>query len=155
MTGGEIAGLIAAIAFLVLVIALVVLLRRVTKVVSEIQTTVNETTKTVTVVTGDINTLSKEVEGLLTKTNVLLDDVNGKVATLDPVFKAAGDLGSSVSELNDASRRLASRVTNIGVTGAKVSAMQRVGASALRLYRKRRQKKAAQSTLNTQQRSDL
>ncbi|QEA53443.1 DUF948 domain-containing protein [Loigolactobacillus coryniformis] len=156
MTGGEIAGLIAAIAFLILVIGLVILLRRVTKVMKEIQATVNEATRTVTVVTGDVDTLSKEVEGLLTKANVLLDDVNGKVANLDPVFQAAGDLGASVSDLNEASHNLVDKISNVGATTAKASALSRVGASALRLYRKRRQHKATtDSEVNTQQGSDL
>ncbi|MFD0897034.1 DUF948 domain-containing protein [Loigolactobacillus binensis] len=155
MTGGEIAGLIAAVAFLILVVALVMLLRRVTKVMTEIQTTVNEATRTVTVVTEDVDNLSKEVEGLLTKANVLLDDVNGKVANLDPVFQAAGDLGASVSDLNEASHNLVDKINDAGVTTAKASALSRFGASAFRFYRKRRQNKATDSNDKTQQGSDL
>ena len=45
------------------------------------------------VVTKDVDALSIEVQGLLNKSNVLLDDVNGKVAQVDPLFKQSGTSG--------------------------------------------------------------
>ncbi|KRN27471.1 extracellular protein precursor [Lactobacillus selangorensis] len=138
MTGGQIAGLIAAIAFLILVLALVMAIRRVTKIMKEVQGTVQEANRTVTVVTNDVDVLSKQVEGLLEKSNVLLNDLNGKVSDLDPVFKAAGDLGQSVSDVNDASHHLVNRINDVGKTTAKAGVASRVGLSALRFYNKHR-----------------
>ncbi len=141
MTGGQIAALIAAGAFAVLVVFLIVMLLKVTEVLTDVSKTVTEANKSVTVVTENVDILSKEVEGLLSKANVLLDDVNGKVADLDPVFRAAGELGESVSSLNTASRNLTEHVTNVGRTTAKATVASKVGASALRFYQNRRQTK--------------
>ncbi|WP_125981776.1 DUF948 domain-containing protein [Loigolactobacillus iwatensis] len=152
MTGGEAAALIAAIAFLILVFFIVLVLIRVTKIMREVQTTVAEANRTVTTVTSDVDALSKEVEGLLTKANVLLEDVNGKVANLDPVFQAAGDLGESVSDVNEASHHLVERLTNIGNSTAKASTLGRVGVGALRFYQNHRRKK---TTTDNTQGSDL
>ena len=41
-----------------------------------------------------------------------MTDVNGKMKTLDPVVKAAADLGESVSELNDSSKKIAKRFSS-------------------------------------------
>lgn len=48
--------------------------------------------------------MSRQVEGLLVKSNELLLDINGKVATIDPLFTAVADLSESVSELNHSSK---------------------------------------------------
>lgn len=106
MTGGEIAAIIAAIAFAVLAGALVYVLVKVSNVVSELHTTVDEANKTITTLTKNADHLLIEVEGLLNKSNVTLDDVNGKIGMLDPVFQAVGDLGVTVQSLNRSSRKL-------------------------------------------------
>ncbi|MDK8230770.1 DUF948 domain-containing protein, partial [Escherichia coli] len=72
MSGGEIAALIAAVAFVVLVIFLVLVLYKVSQVVSKIEDTIDETNTTIKVVTSDVNVLSRQVEGLLVKSNELL-----------------------------------------------------------------------------------
>ncbi|KRM78421.1 hypothetical protein FC84_GL000861 [Lapidilactobacillus dextrinicus DSM 20335] len=112
MSGGEIAGLIAAGALLILVIFISIFLMRITKVMKNVEKTVDGVNQSLNTVTKDVDVLSSEVEGLLVKSNTLLDDVNGKVANLDPVFKAMGELGTSVSDLNTSSRNLASKITS-------------------------------------------
>ncbi|KRL61011.1 DUF948 domain-containing protein [Latilactobacillus fuchuensis] len=139
MTGGQIAALIAAGAFAVLVVFLIVMLLKITKVLTQVTQTVAEANKSVTVITEDVDILAKEVEGLLNKANVLLDDVNGKVANLDPVFKAAGDLGESVADLNAASRNLTTKVSSVGKTAAKATMASKISASALKFYQNKKQ----------------
>ena len=46
---------------------------------------------------------------LIAKVNVLTDDINHKVATIDPLFNAVADLSESVSDLNDQARVLGKR----------------------------------------------
>lgn len=112
MTGGEIAAIIAAVAFAVLVISLAYVLVKIAKVIDELQTTVDETNNTLKVITKDADHLLIEVEGLLNKSNVTLDDVNGKIGMLDPLFAAIGDLGLTVSDLNRSSRKLTSSISS-------------------------------------------
>lgn len=171
MTGGQIAGLIAAIAFAALVIYIILFLRELTKTMKEVTGIVNEANETVKVVTKDVDALSIEVQGLLNKSNVLLDDVNGKVAQVDPLFKAIGDIGVTVSDVNDSTRNLVLNITNTAqskvddikdkTTQAStdettiqetalgqptVSGVQKVGQSAKALYRKRQVRKAQENS---------
>ena len=65
---------------------------------------------------------------LLAKVNVLADDINVKVATIDPLFSAVADLSLSVSDLNDHARVL-SKESFISwfktlKTGASLSALR-------------------------------
>lgn len=76
---GNIALLIIAIAFAVLVVFLVIVLHKVSKVVEEAN-------RTVKLVSSDVDVLLHQADGIMTKANTLLDDVNGKVATIDPLF---------------------------------------------------------------------
>lgn len=129
MTGGEIAALIAAIAFAVLVLGLVFVLFKVAKMVSELNTTVEEANKSLSTITKDADLLLIEVEGLLNKTNVTLDDVNGKLGMTDPLFKAVGDLGESVSSLNNSTRNLSSHLATASKRGASVGIAKKVGST--------------------------
>ena len=112
MTGGEIAAIIAAVAFAILAFALVYVLIKVAGVVEELNKTVDEANHTLKTITKDTDHLLIEVEGLLNKSNVTLDDVNGKMGMLNPLFKAVGDLGVTVSDLNQSSRKLTSSITS-------------------------------------------
>lgn len=115
MTLGNIAALIAAIAFAVLVIFISMNLSKVMQVIDEVQDTVKRLNTTIDVVTKDVDNLSIEIEGLLNKANTLVDDVNGKLSKTDPLFVAIGDLGESVSDLNNSTRNLTSNlVANMG-----------------------------------------
>ena len=59
------------------------------------------------------------------KANTLLDDVNGKVATIDPLFTAVADLSESVSDINASSRKLVTRL-NRGSTKRKTTSASAV-----------------------------
>ncbi|MFC6464787.1 DUF948 domain-containing protein [Marinilactibacillus sp. GCM10026970] len=126
MTGGEIAALIAAVAFAVLVLGLCYVLFKVASVVSELNTTIEEANKSIGTITKDADHLLIEVEGLLNKTNTTLNDVNGKLSLTDPVFKAVGDLGISVSSLNDSTRNLTTHLAGASKRGAKMGVAKKV-----------------------------
>lgn len=127
MTGGEIAALIAAGAFAILVLGICFVLFKVANVVSELNTTVGEANKSLSTITKDADHLLIEVEGLLNKTNTTLDDVNGKLGLTDPLFKAVGDLGESVSRLNDSTRNLTSHLASASKKGASIGIAKKVG----------------------------
>ena len=57
MTGGEIAALIAAVAFAALVVFIIIVLLKVSKVIGEVQTTVNEANKSISILTKDEDSL--------------------------------------------------------------------------------------------------
>lgn len=111
MTGGEIALIIVAIGFAILMIALSYTVLKGAKVVEELDTTVKEANQTLSMVTKNAEHLLIEVEGLLNKSNTTLDDMNGKLLLTNPLFKAIGDLGESVSDLNQATRNLTLKAT--------------------------------------------
>lgn len=92
MTPGDISFLIIAIAILALVLFIGYFL-------VQLSSTLNS-------VTQDVKLIAHDADDLLINTNDLLKDVNGKMVTVDPVFKAAGDLGTSVSELNESVRKI-------------------------------------------------
>lgn len=126
MTGGQIAGLIAAIAFLLLVLFLGLFFLRVIKSIG--------------IITGNIDQISRETEVILANANELLEDVNGKVRKIDPAFTAVGDLGESVSSINAATRNFTERFNNVrpgrGLTGLAVAT--KFSKSAFKHYRERR-----------------
>ncbi|GAK48021.1 methyl-accepting chemotaxis protein [Secundilactobacillus oryzae JCM 18671] len=133
MTGGQIAGLIAASAFLILVIFIGIFLMKMTKTLGE----VNRSVKTLT---DDADVLSRQAENLMANADQLLTDVNKKSAKIDPVFQAAGDLGQSVSDLNEATRNLTSRVTSSRKHHKGNSALTKIVATAMGIYLNRHDK---------------
>ena len=104
---GEIAALIAALAFAVLVVFIILALRKVTDILGEVEKVTQEANKSLAVITKDVDHLSIEVEGLLNKANTLVDDLNRKISKTDPLFTAIGDLGVTVSDVNQSTRNLA------------------------------------------------
>lgn len=133
MTGGQIAGLIAAIAFLVLVVFIGVFLTKMVRTLGE----VNQSIKTMT---DDMDVIAKQTEDILANANTLLDDVNHKVATIDPVFKAAADLGTSVSDLNEATRELTGKVSSTAKKSVTSNLLARAGSAMFNAYRGRKSK---------------
>lgn len=111
LSGTEWAALIAAIAFAVGTLAFCFLIFKVAGIVSELNKTVDEVNESLSTITKDADHLLIEVEGLLNKTNTTLDDVNGKLGLTTPLFKAVGDLGESVSSLNDSTVRLTRNIS--------------------------------------------
>lgn len=143
MSGGEIAAIIAAVAFAVLVIFIVINLMKLSKIAGEIQQTVKEANNSINVITKDVDSLSIEVEGLLNKANALVDDVNGKLGKTDPLFQAIGDLGVTVSDLNQSSRNLVGHVSGATKKTAQVSVASKIGRTAMSMNRNRKAKKTA------------
>jgi uncharacterized protein YoxC len=86
-----------------------------------------------------VDILSREVEGLLVKSNELLQDVNQKVATIDPLFTAVADLSTSVSELNYSGRNLVSRLGTLGRTTAQATIAGKVGQTAMKFFNKNKE----------------
>ena len=109
---GALAGLIAAIAFLVLVLFTIPVLRHTTKAIEEANKTMQTTNESIKKISEDVNGLMGQTSDLLDKTNLLLADVTGKMKTIEPVVKAAADLGESVSEINTSSKKMVKRFNN-------------------------------------------
>lgn len=97
MTMGQIAGLIAALAFLLLVIWIGWFLTKVIKHLSALS--------------QNIEDLTKELDGVLNNTNELLTDVNDKAEMITPAVQALADVGQSVSDVNTASRHFVQKVS--------------------------------------------
>lgn len=92
----------------------------------------DETENTIKVLTSDVNVTLHQTNDLIAKVNVLTDDINHKVATIDPLFNAVADLSESVSDLNDQARILGKKAVAAGSTTAKTTA----GLTALRFVGK-------------------
>ncbi|AUI70736.1 hypothetical protein COSHB9_20790 [Companilactobacillus alimentarius] len=93
MTGGQIAGLIAAVAFVVLVVYLARTLIQTAKLLQELQETMKETTKMVEVLSKNTDQIMNQSTKLVDKTNTLMDDVNSKSSKLNPLFDTVENLG--------------------------------------------------------------
>ncbi|MGX7091571.1 DUF948 domain-containing protein [Hutsoniella sourekii] len=106
MTLGGLAGMIAALAFVGLVVFICLNLSKLSQIMTDLQETVQRVNRTLDVVTKDVDNLSIEVEGLLNKANSLVDDVNGKLGKTDPLFVAIGELGVTVSDLNESTKKM-------------------------------------------------
>lgn len=89
---------------------------------------IDETEKTIKTLTSDVDVTLHHTNELLAKVNVLADDINVKVATIDPLFSAVADLSLSVSDLNDHARVLSKKASSAGSktlkTGASLSALR-------------------------------
>lgn len=86
MEPGQLALIIFAVAFLLLVIFIGIFLLRLTRSLG--------------VITMDVDTIARSSNEILGNANVLLNDINGKVKTLDPTVQAMADLSVTVSKLN-------------------------------------------------------
>ena len=64
--------------------------------------------------------------------------MNGKVAAIDPVFTAIGELGESVSDLNQSTRNLTERVAHGAKNGAKATVAARMSAKAFSMLTKKK-----------------
>lgn len=104
-TMGQVAGLIAALAFVVLVIFAV-------RVLLKLARTFGQINESIEILTKDADALSNEVEQLLSKTNTLMDDVNQKSKKVDPLFETVAQLSESVSDLNQASRQMVGKLSD-------------------------------------------
>ena len=111
MTWSEVAWLVVAVAFAVLVAYLSYFFVHLTQTVKQVSQIVQEAQKTLVVLRKDVDSLSVETQGLLNKSNQLMEDVNQKVAKIDPLFEAVGEVGESISGVNDTTRNFLSALT--------------------------------------------
>lgn len=111
MTWSEVAWLVVAVAFAVLVAYLSYFFVHLTQTVKQVSQIVQEAQKTLVVLRKDVDSLSVETQGLLNKSNQLMEDVNQKVAKIDPLFEAVGEVGESISGVNDSTRNFLSALT--------------------------------------------
>jgi len=118
----EIAYGLLGLALVVLVIYLIILFSKIGKVV-------DETAVTIKTLTSDVNVTLHQTNELLAKVNVLTEDLNQKVATIDPLFTAVADLSVSVSDLNDQARQISKKAVVVGGKTVKTS----VGLKAARM----------------------
>ncbi|USJ19946.1 DUF948 domain-containing protein [Lactococcus formosensis] len=130
----NIAWLIIAIAFAALVIFLIVLLVKVSKVVEEAN-------RTVKLVSSDVDVLLHQADGLMAKANVLLDDVNGKVATIDPLFVAVAELSESVTAVNKSSRDMVEHFSRKSGTVGRSASTLVLAKTANKFMKKNKKKK--------------
>ncbi|GLB46695.1 chemotaxis protein [Philodulcilactobacillus myokoensis] len=133
MTGGEIAALIAAIAFLLLVFFIGIFLTR-------LMNTLNEVNRSIKSLTDDVDVVSKQSSDILATSNDLLKDVNEKINTIDPVFNAAADLGQSVTDLNNSVRHMTTRVKDNTNRGAKFALISKMGTMFYKMHNKKKRK---------------
>ena len=120
------------IAYGLLGLALVTLVIYMIFFLSKIGKVVDETQKTIQVLTSDVNVTLHQTNDLLAKVNVLTDDLNQKVATIDPLFTAVADLSVSVSDLNDQARQLSVKAASAGGKTVKAS----IGLKAIQMASK-------------------
>ena len=122
MEPGQWALIIFAVAFLLLVLFIGVFLMRLTQSLKMIML--------------DVDTIARSSNEILGNANTLLNDVNGKVKTLDPTVQAVADLSVTVSQLNASVQNVTSKFSSgkvargFGATSMAAS----VARSAMRKY---------------------
>lgn len=128
VNGFEIAAIIVAVALTIFIIYLALNLKKISNIFEQLKHTVVQANASIEIITKDVDRLSIEVEGLLNKANDLVDDVNGKLSKTDPLFTAIGDLGLTVSDVNESTHNLVAKVTGTDKR-KKSSTLMKVGKS--------------------------
>ena len=120
------------VAYILVAIALIVCLVYLTITIQKAGRMIDETEKTIKSLSSDVNVTLHQPTELSAKVHVLADDINIKVATIDPLFTAVADLSESVSDLNQHARVLGKKASSAGSKTIKTGA----GLSALRVASK-------------------
>ena len=118
--------------YIIVAIVLIVFLIYLTLTVQKFGRVADQAEKTLNTLTSDVDVTLHHTNELLAKVNVLADDVNVKIATIDPLFTAVADLSVSVSDLNEQARVLSKKASSAGSKTLKTSA----GLSAIRVASK-------------------
>ena len=137
LTFGQLAGLIAALAFVVLVVFMCLVLHKLGK-------TINQLSDTLTA--HEATTLSADADRILKKTDDLMADINAKSQKLEPLVDTAVALSKSVDDLNTASRKMVHHVASAREEGSKLNSAVKFGKTVYNVYSavdRHRQKKAA------------
>ena len=74
------------VAYILVAIALIVCLVYLTITIQKAGRMIDETEKTIKTLSSDVNVTLHQTNELLAKVNVLADDINIKVATIDPLL---------------------------------------------------------------------
>ncbi|WP_180337687.1 DUF948 domain-containing protein [Fructilactobacillus sanfranciscensis] len=127
MTVGQIAGLIAAIAFAVLVIFIGIFLLNLVKAL-------NDASRNLDSITIDINDLSDNVSDLI-------ENVNDRIDQIDPVFQAAAEIGTTVTEATKKAKSTTDNLKNKLNLFTKTSILSIVANTAMKLFSKKNKKK--------------
>ncbi|NDR69216.1 DUF948 domain-containing protein [Fructilactobacillus sanfranciscensis] len=127
MTVGQVAGLIAAIAFAVLVIFIGIFLLNLVKAL-------NDASRNLDSITIDINDLSDNVSDLI-------ENVNDRIDQIDPVFQAAAEIGTTVTEATEKAKSTTDNLKNKLNLFTKTSILSIVANTAMKLFSKKNKKK--------------
>ena len=127
MTVGQIAGLIAAITFAVLVIFIGIFLLNLVKAL-------NDASRNLDSITIDINDLSDNVSDLI-------ENVNDRIDQIDPVFQAAAEIGTTVTEATEKAKSTTDNLKNKLNLFTKTSILSIVANTAMKLFSKKNKKK--------------
>ncbi|MDY4035533.1 MAG: DUF948 domain-containing protein [Streptococcus dysgalactiae] len=109
-------------------------------VLKKVSETVDEAKKTISILTSDVNVTLYQTNEILAKANVLVEDVNGKVATIDPLFVAIADLSESVSDLNLQARHFGQKASSATNNVTKAGKVALVGKMASKVFGKKGEK---------------
>ncbi|NDR75345.1 DUF948 domain-containing protein [Lactobacillus sanfranciscensis] len=127
MTVGQVAGLIAAIAFAVLVIFIGIFLLNLVKAL-------NDASRNLDSITIDINDLSDNASDLI-------ENVNDRIDQIDPVFQAAAEIGTTVTEATEKAKSTTDNLKNKLNLFTKTSILSIVANTAMKLFSKKNKKK--------------
>ena len=127
MTVGQVAGLIAAIAFAVLVIFIGIFLLNLVKAL-------NDASRNLDSITIDINDLSDNASDLI-------ENVNDRIDQIDPVFQAAAEIGTTVTEATEKAKSTTDNLKNKLNLFTKTSILSIVANTAMKLISKKNKKK--------------
>ena len=100
--------------------------------------TVDEMNRMIEVVTIDTDILLKQKDTLMAKNNTLLDDVNSKIVTIDPLFTAVADLSESVSKMNRSGNDFATRFKGKAANAGKATAIVTLGRGAGKFFNRKK-----------------
>ncbi|MCT3044181.1 DUF948 domain-containing protein [Leuconostoc mesenteroides] len=126
MEPGQLALIIFAVAFLLLVIFIGIFLLRLTRSLG--------------VITMDVDTIARSSNEIFGNANVLLNDINGKVKTLDPTVQAMADLSVTVSKLNNSAQNVTHKFSGVkaGATGVAAAMTKNATKAAMGKFRNKK-----------------
>lgn len=129
---------LVGISVLIIALASVALVVYLIKVLQKVALTIDETKETIKILTSDVNVTLYQTNDILAKANVLVEDINGKVSTIDPLFVAIADLSESVSDLNLKARHLGQKTSGVSSTLGTVGKSYITGKIGSKLFKKKR-----------------
>ena len=129
---GEIAALIAALAFAVLVIYLAMVLKAV-------QRTMNDVADTMEGMEKQLEGITTESAALLSKTNRLAEDISDKSQRLNTLVDGVQGIGESVKDFNNTLRTVSNQVS-VAADNNKETAAQAMnwGTVAMKLWKQKK-----------------